>query len=290
MKPNYKPVIPSESKLFDVIVQATKKEFHYSWHYHKECELIFILNGHGHRYVGNNIEIFSSYDLVLIGPNLPHCWINEDSVREDNPYAIVIYLKEELFEGSWFESSEFSSIRNLLELSKKGIKFNPETSLRLKDKCIRLTQLNSIQKLTHLLEILQELSESTTGDYQLLCEQDFSGDLNPVNSERINKIYKYIEVNYDKKISLKDVADAVFMSAGYFSRFFSKKMKKPFFEFLNEYRISQACKLLIETDKSTSEICYDAGFESIPYFYRQFKKIKDCPPQEYRKNYSKAHF
>ena len=290
MKPSYKPIIPSESKLFDVIIQSTKKEFHYSWHYHKECELIFILNGHGHRYVGNNIEIFSSGDLVLMGSNLPHCWINEDNTRDHNPHAIVIYLKEDLFEGPWFESSEFNSIRSLIELSKKGIKFNQETSLRLKEKCIALTQLNSIKKFTLLLEILQDLSESSKAEYQLLCIQDFSGDLNPINSERINLIYKYIEDNYDKKISLVDVAEEVFMSAGYFSRFFSKIMKKTFFEFLNEYRITHACKLLIETEKSSSEICYEVGFESIPFFYRQFKKFKGCPPRQYRLNYNKAIF
>jgi YesN/AraC family two-component response regulator len=65
-------------------------------------------------------------------------------------------------------------------------------------------------------------------------------------------------------------------------------MKKSFFEFLNEYKINRACKLLIETDKQISEICYAAGFESIPFFYRQFKKFKCCQPKSYRVNYQKA--
>jgi len=63
---------------------------------------------------------------------------------------------------------------------------------------------------------------------------------------------------------------------------------KSFFTFLNEYRISRACKLLIETDKQINEICYISGFESIPFFYRQFKKFKNCQPNAYRVNYQKA--
>ncbi len=64
-------------------------------------------------------------------------------------------------------------------------------------------------------------------------------------------------------------------------------MKKSFFEFLNEYKINRACKLLIETDKQVSEICYASGFESIPFFYRQFKKFKSCQPKTYQLNYQK---
>jgi len=285
---NSKIIAPDESKLLRVFIQTTKEEFDYPWHFHNECELVYIFDSYGQRYVGNNVETFMSDELVLLGSNLPHCWVNNDSDREHHPYAIVVYFKEELFEGSWFNSPEFNSIKNLLELSKKGIKLNLETSLRFKEKCIALTTLNPIKKFTCLIDILQDLCELTKDDYRLLCKQPYSGELNSINNERINSIYRYIEKNFEKKISLTDVAEEIYMSAGYFSRFFSNKMKKPFFEFLNEYRISQACKQLIETEKAISEICFDVGYESIPYFNRQFKRIKGSSPQQFRENYKKA--
>src|SRR5690606_10165102 len=108
------------------------------------------------------------------------------------------------------------------------------------------------------------------------------------SSDRINTIYKYISMHYRGKITLDDIADQVCMSPKYFSRFFSKVMQKPFSEFLNEYRISKACKLLINKDNQISDICYDSGFEIILFFYRQFKKFKGCQPKVYRQNYLKA--
>ena len=64
-------------------------------------------------------------------------------------------------------------------------------------------------------------------------------------------------------------------------------MKKPFFEFLNEFKINKACKLLLETDKQVSEVCYLAGLRKIPFFYRQFKKFKGYSPLTYKLNYKK---
>jgi AraC-like DNA-binding protein len=115
-------------------------------------------------------------------------------------------------------------------------------------------------------------------------------DLNFNDKERINTVYKYIQANYKKQISLADISSRLNMTEEYFSRFFSKTMKKPFFEFLNEYKINRACKLLIETDKQVSEVCYASGFESLPFFYRQFKKFKNCQPKNYRQDYQKISF
>ncbi|MBB5438930.1 AraC-like DNA-binding protein [Pedobacter sp. AK017] len=286
MKPNYKPIPFVESNLFNVVSQENKKEFDYPWHYHKEYELIYIPAGQGLRYVGNSIENYFNDDLVLVGPNLPHCWIDETNQEKSTPNAIVIYLKEEFCDKTWMQSYEFTTIRNLLELSGKGIKFSPSVANQLKDKCLKLTKLPPLQKLILLIEVLQELSQAT--EYSLLCEQGFSCELNNFHNERINTVYKYIDAHYQEKISLSDVAAQVYMSPEYFSRFFSKVMKKSFFEFLNEYKISKACKLLIDTDKQIGEICYDSGFESIPFFYRQFKKFKNCQPKQYRINHLKA--
>lgn len=285
MRPHYKPIPFDESNLFKAVMQVSKNEFEYLWHYHLEYELTYIDKNHGVRYVGNSIENFFDDDLVLLGSNLPHCWINLADHQQQTS-AMVVYLKEEFLEKTWMESCEFESIRTLLDLSKKGIKFDKKVALKLKERYFALHKLPPLERLILLLQILQELA--LTADFHLLCEQGYSTELNHSHHERINVIYKFIEKNYQTQISLADIAAQVNMSKEYFSRFFSKIMKKSFFTFLNEYKINRACKLLIETDKQISEVCYASGFESIAFFYRLFKKYKNCQPKNYRLNYRRA--
>ncbi|WP_153799008.1 AraC family transcriptional regulator [Foetidibacter luteolus] len=283
MKPHYKP-ITSESSLFKVEFQRTSKEFYYPWHYHAELELTFILSGEGERYVGNSIEQFYGEELVLLGTNLPHSWFSSGS--ESQPVtAIVIYLKELFFDNSWMASNEFEDIRHLATLMKKGIKVDQPVVEKLRPFFFELLNASAFDKLLILLQILQTLARNT--QFRFLCEQGFGNQLNESDKTRINSVYDYVQQHYMKQITLTDIASRVNMSEEYFSRFFSKTMKKPFFEFLNEFKINRACKLLIETDKQISEVCYASGFESIPFFYRQFKKFKGCQPKNYRANFQR---
>jgi AraC-like DNA-binding protein len=283
MKPAYKSVSLMDSNSFKVIRQENKQEFDFPWHYHPEFELTYISNSQGVRYVGNNIENFYENDLVLLGSNLPHCWINSCD-QEEPSRAVVIYLNRDLVK--WLSDEQFSGMHALFGKSNQGIKFNNSVALKVRSKLYELLKADPFEKYIVLLQILQELS--VTSEFHLLSQLGFSYELNYANNERINAVYEYVRKNYHKKISLSDISANVNMSEEYFSRFFSKSLMKSFFTFLNEYRINRACKLLIESDKQVSEICYQVGFESIPFFYRQFKKIKNCPPQSFRKQYLNA--
>ncbi len=283
MKPAYKSVSLMDSRSFKVIRQENKQEFDFPWHYHPEFELTYISNSQGVRYVGNNIENFYENDLVLLGANLPHCWINTHG-QEEPSRAVVIYINKELVD--WMSEEQFSGVSELFGKSNQGIKFNNCVALKLKSKLYELVNADPFEKYIILLQVLKELS--ATSEIHLLSQPDFSYELNHANNERINAVYEFVRNNHHKKITLAEVAAHVNMSEGYFSRFFSKSLMKSFFTFLNEYRINRACKLLIETDKQVSEICYRVGFESIPFFYRQFSKIKKCPPQAYRMQYLNA--
>ena len=284
MKPHYKP-ISSESNLFKVELQGTSKEFYYPWHYHPELEIIYILSGKGTRYVGNTIDNFYEDDLVLLGSNLPHTWNN--TIDQEQPVtAIVVYLKEGFLDKIWMQSIEFEAIIKLLTAMSKGIMVENKVALILKQKFFDLLKASPFEKLMILLQILHEIAHNT--NFRFLCEQEFTCDLNYTDKTRINAAHNYIQNHYLQQCSLADIASKLNMSEEYFSRFFSKIMKKPFFEFLNEYKINKACKLLIETDKQVSEVCYASGYESIPFFYRQFKKFKNCQPKTYRLNYQKV--
>lgn len=281
MRAQYNPISPLESNSFKAEYQVRKK-FNTPWHYHSEYELTLILSSNGVRYVGNHFEDFCENDLVLLGPNLPHCWttIGPQNVSAS---AIVIQWKEDFLGKDWINCKEFQILKPLFKLSQEGVRFDECIALTLKEKFIEIVNLQPLNKLISLLEILQELSLSTR--FQTLCDPDFKYKLNHIDNERLRTVFQFVDIHFSKKVTLKELSETVYMTEESFSRFFSKVMNKPFFFFLNEYRINMACNLLLETDRPVSDICYEVGYESFPFFYRQFKKFKNCTPQKFRKHY-----
>lgn len=281
MRAQYNPISPLESNSFKAEYQVREK-FDTPWHYHSEYELTLILSSNGVRYVGNHFEDFCEHDLVLLGPNLPHCWttIGPQNISAN---AIVIQWKEDFLGKDWLNCKEFQILKSLFKLSREGVRFDECIALKLKEKFIELVDLQPLNKLISLLEILQELSLST--NFRTLCDPDFKYKLNNIDNERLRTVFQFVDSHYSKKVTLKELSEMVYMTEESFSKFFSKAMNKPFFFFLNEYRINMVCNLLLETDRPVSDICYEVGYESFPFFYRQFKKFKHCTPQEFRKQY-----
>jgi YesN/AraC family two-component response regulator len=281
MYPQFESILPLETNSFKAEVQR-KREFDFPYHYHPDYELTYILSSDGVRYVGNEFDNFTANDLIFLGPNLPHCWKNTDN-QDVEASALVIQWTEDLVGKEWLETKEFSAVKKLHHLSSKGIHFSPKVAISLKEEMLQITKADPFNKLIILLQILNTLA--LCDDFVLLCKRDYTNNTNLIDSERINTVYQYVKNNYMNKITLQTIASTVFMTEESFSRFFSKIMKKTFFSFLNEYRINVACKLLIETEQQIVQVCYASGYESIPFFYRQFKKFKNCSPQFYRSQF-----
>src|SRR5688500_7901332 len=286
MKALFEKIIPLESSSFKAYAYEMD-EFDNPWHYHPEYELTYIISSQGVRYTGNRFENFQKDDFVILGPNLPHCWKNTGAQTE-KAGAIVVHWDANLLGHSWTEKQEFSAIRNLFHASARGIKFDEDVAIAFKEKLLHFLTLTPFEKLITLLEILNELSLTTRT--KTLCDANFHDQLNLDDHERLNVIFQYVRSNYPRKFSLTDIAGEVHMGPESFSRFFSKIMNKPFFSFLNEYRINEACKLLIDSDFQVTHICYAVEFESLPFFYRQFKKYKGNSPYQYRMAYQLLSF
>lgn len=252
--------------------------FEAPWHFHPELELTYIVESRGMRYVGNNISDFHPGDLILLGSNLPHCWINEEP-NTSRSQAIVIQWHVELFQTL----PEFTEIRALLQRANRGLKFspkNPEATFRSLEE---LTNQNPIRRLLMLTDVLHELA--TNASATQLAGDSYDSDLSSTTNNRIETIQNYVRSNYTTKIKLADISNELNMTEQAFSRFFSKVMNRPFFVFLNEYRCNIASRLLLETDLQVTEIAFKCGYESLPFFYQQFRKFKEHSPKGFRKMY-----
>jgi AraC-like DNA-binding protein/mannose-6-phosphate isomerase-like protein (cupin superfamily) len=281
VKPKYEKIEQQESLSFKAYAYE-KKEFDTPWHYHPEYELTYIVSGSGIRYVGNGFEYFDEDDLVLLGPNVPHCWKNTGK-QKGRSGAIVVHWDNNLLGNN---NREFSAITDLFSKARHGIKYTPAFSTNIKEKLLTMIGLPPFERLMALLSILNELA--TNGDGQTLNTVAVDGSVHNYDHKRINTVYQFVRNRYHEKVTLEQIASEVHMSEEAFSRFFSKVMNKPFFTFLNEYRINAACQLLIETERPVWDVAIASGFETLPFFYRQFGKFKKLSPKKYRDNFRRA--
>ncbi|MEQ6119802.1 AraC family transcriptional regulator [Reichenbachiella sp. MALMAid0571] len=279
MKPEYRNISSSPGNSFRVKL-FENKEFPAAWHFHPQYELTYIKSSEGMRYVGNSIRNFKNGDLVLIGKNLPHCW-KTIGLQKDIVRAYVVQWEEDLMGTNWLEKEEFYHISQMLKLSTRGMKFGKAIAEELKDDFAELTLLPPFEKLVRFLFILNKLAHEEK--YDLLSGSGFSDKISLEDSKRMTVVYSYVKDNYKKKFSLKDVSSSIAMSEENFCRFFKRSFNKPFFEFVNEYKINIACKLIIETDNTISRIAYECGYNNLTFFHRQFQKLMNVSPGKYRK-------
>jgi len=280
MKAEYRSISPSPGSSFTTSI-FEGKEFIASWHFHPQYELTYILGSSGIRYVGDNMGSFDYGDLVLVGSNLPHCWKTIGEQKED-VRCIIIQWNEDLL-LPWLEKEEFQHIQQLIQLAARGVLFEKKDAVRLEPKLLQLVDLPPFERLLSFLQIVQDLAVNVR--YKCLAGQGFTSNLTVKESERINLIYNFVKENHSQQISLDEISKKVAMSKESFCRFFKKTFRKSFFEFINEYKISMASKMLIATDLSTSEIGYKVGYNNLSFFNRQFQKFVNMSPSKYRKMY-----
>ncbi len=103
------------------------------------------------------------------------------------------------------------------------------------------------------------------------------------NLSKLQEIYDYIEKNYQKDLSLEEIADHVNYNKHYLTRYFKSMTGMSVFTFLNDYRLNQAKWLLLTTEKSMDDIAYEAGFQSTKRFHHVFKEVMGTSPLQYQK-------
>lgn len=132
------------------------------------------------------------------------------------------------------------------------------------------------------LDILEKTARLWKYFYTLTKDRQFTKKANTHN-DRIKSMMEFIAAHYDEKLTLKQIADAGFISTRECCRCFHETLGISPFAYLTDYRIRRACNLLSHTDLSITEIGIACGFESSSYFGKAFREKLDCSPKEYRK-------
>jgi AraC-like DNA-binding protein len=177
---------------------------------------------------------------------------------------------------------ESQKLANLFVKAGRGLNITGTARQIIGAKMERLAKKSGLKKIIGLMEILHIISTSNEVDF--IAHDNSTAQSNDTRTDRLAEVYQYLAENFKKDISLHEIASVASLTEPAFCRLFKKRTGKGFVEYVNEIRISAACKCLQDTDLNISAICFRSGFKTISNFNKSFKKITGFSPKEYRQN------
>ena len=280
------PKKPTESFYCEIVSPLTAPT---PWHFHPEHQLSLIVNSRGHRVTGDNVGHFGPGDLVFIGPNLPHVWQYEATAdpTSDAIHAIVVQFSPASFGGTFIELPEMWRIRRLLNRGSVALKVDGRARIQSAELIKLIPKAKGLRRVTLLLEILEMVAGSR--ELRSLSSAGFIPQLNPLDEERVGKVCAFINRRLEFPIFREELARLINLSPDAFGRFFRSRMGKPLPVFVNELRVSRACRMLADTEQSVMNIALDCGFENLSNFNRQFLRHTKKTPRQYRATMRSGH-
>ncbi len=250
------------------------------WHFHPEIELVFIENGSGKRHIGNHISQYSNGDLIMVGPNLPHFGFTDRF--SGTKKEIIVQFREDFMGDQIFHSIELSPIGRLFEKSRSGLSFYGNTRNDVGQRLESLFYMNNFEKLSELIKILYLLSQSR--EVEMLNAAGVVLETTAQRATQLDEVFSYVRKEFHNEIRLETVASLINLTVPSFCRFFKKNTGKTFVEFVNDFRITHACKLLAETNSPITDICFESGFNNFSHFNSCFRSSTGMSPTAYRKH------
>lgn len=284
MRPKLEKISPNLLSSISVKREITPY-MDYPLHYHPEYEIIFVERSKGLRVMGNHVAPFTDGDLVFISSNLPHVWKNDKEYYygDKSLYVdvyVIHFLPDALGTG-FFSLPELNPIAKLFELGQQGIAILGADQAKIGQLIKSVYHAVGLNRLICFLQLLDALA--SIKEFDLLSTSYYAQNIHRFETDRLNKVIDFMMENYRNDIDLDQLASIAEMNKASFCRYFKSRVHKTCMQFLNEIRITQACKQLLSDHLTISEICYEVGYNNISHFNRQFKLITGMSAKAYRK-------
>lgn len=279
MKIALEEIRPDVNSSFHVLVTPRLTDV-FLWHYHPEYEIVYIEGASGTRHIGEHISRYEGSDLVFIGPNIPH--LNFDYGVKTEYREVVVQLHESFLGEGFWKAPEFAAITTLFERARAGLSFSGETKQAVGVQLTKLADLPPFQRMMALLTIFQQLATST--EVTPLHGKPVTNAYNLREQQRLRRLYQFVEEQFSRKIDLLEAAGVASLTEAAFCRYVKRMTGLTFTQFLNQYRINQAQKLLL-ADHTVTEAAEASGFESLSYFNKVFRQITGENPLQFKKRH-----
>ena len=257
-------------------------------HWHNEFEYGVLVSGSLDYYIdGKHIRV-NEGDAIFINANCMHM---ANQVGTDNVVIYTVSFLPSLFVGGNNSTLFQKYFQPILQSSLKGFFIERKT-----------TEGDAIVR---LLQEIYTLANKQTENYELLCISlisriwcltlqyinQYKHDFFPFHTEHGNEqkakeILSYIQEHYAEDIHIEDIARHICISRSECFRCFQRYVNKSPIAYLTEYRLSHAVNLLMETDKSMTQIATECGFSNSSYFGKLFKKKYAVTPLQFKNSLS----
>jgi AraC-like DNA-binding protein len=268
-----------------VIVQEDLlPHFYEHLHRHKEMQVMWIVKGEGTLIAGNNMQRFKPGDIFIIGANQPHVFKSDpayfDKRKKNQVHSLMIFFNTEGQFAKLFDLPEMKSIKKFLSLTPNGLQADNKYRAVITHAINNVKNRKNTQQITAFIQLLHLFARLK--NWRILSMENIEYAITDSEGLRMNNIYQYTMANYTNNISLHKIASIAHLTPQAFCRYFKKHTLKTFVTFLNEVRISEACKRMIAGDyDSISSIAYQTGFGNTVTFNRVFKQVTGVPPKTY---------
>lgn len=254
--------------------------FSREFHFHDQCQLVYVLSGSGTRIISQSVESYQAGDLIFVGSNVPHVWCSDTSGSGRESVSVALYIDPELITEKLSGLIDVDDMRDFFKHSERGIKICGAKRAFMAEILEQMPVQQSFKLLESFIKIMDQLLDRK--DLLWLNSPDIFAPFSNEPPGRVRRLMSYIQENFKGEVTLQEAAAISGLQLHSFCRFFKGLTNRTFSDFINETRIGYARKLLVETTLPIAQIAFECGYMSICYFNRSFKKVTQISPKDYR--------
>jgi AraC-like DNA-binding protein len=282
--------IPVASEHSVVVQEDIQQWFYEHLHRHNETQITWIIQGEGTLIAGNYMQRFKADDMYVIGANQPHVFKSDpsyfDKRKKREIHSLSIFFNPNGFFKPILALPEMTSISRFVEMTFFGLQVPPPFREQLKTYILKVKRTTNAERLVAFMETLHFMAGLKK--WKPLSTETKENTITDSEGLRMNDVYQYTMSNFTDNISLKKISDVAHLTPQAFCRYFKKHTLKTYVNFLNEVRITEACKKLMVRDvESISAVAYQTGFSNAVTFNRVFKKVTGKSPRQYSREFNR---
>jgi AraC-like DNA-binding protein len=280
----------SSSSFLPVIVKTLERFYDTNWsmepNKHENFEMVYIKKGDAVFEISGDPAYIGPNDIIIIKPNQSHKF----QVKSESGCEFIVLNFKFTDKGhSDFSEISLGDFLNFVSGRESGAFIK----LKISQKNEIITILNRILKERESSEIgsellnyllVMELFIHISRALKMEWENSIKGK-SPKLKELIHIAVSYINNNFERDISLGDIAKYVFLSPSYFTRAFKEEVGMSPINYLLKVRVERAKELLVETSMKISEIALSVGFSNQQRFNEIFKKYAGTSPLQYKMHF-----